>query len=72
MPRLREPLSRPALGAQFIEFGILDTLDMFAPAHDHPQTVETVAGWFAETDLIDVEVHHDCQVVGRARSRPAP
>ncbi len=61
----------PLTDAQLVEFGILDTLDMFAPAHDHPQTVETVAGWFAEADLIDVEVAHDGQVVGRARARPA-
>lgn len=58
---------QPLTDAQLVEFGILDTLDMLAPAHDHPQTVETVAGWFAETALVDVEVYRDGQVIGRAR-----
>ncbi len=57
----------PLTDAQVVELAILDTLDMLAPAHDHPQTVETVAGWFAETPLVDVEVYRDGQVIGRAR-----
>ena len=60
----------PLTDPQLIEVGILDTLDMFAPDHDHPQTVETLASWFAETLLVDVEVFHDGQVVGRG-TRPA-
>ena len=30
------------------EWVILDTFDMFSPAHDHPQTIETVKKWFEE------------------------
>lgn len=56
---------QPLTDAQLVEFSILDTLDMLAPAHDHPQTVETLASWFAETALVDVEVFRDGQVIGR-------
>lgn len=30
------------------EWAVLDTFDMFSPAHDHPQTIATVARWFEE------------------------
>ena len=30
------------------EWVILDTFDMFSPAHDHPQTIATVKKWFEE------------------------
>ncbi len=63
---------QPLNDTQVLEFGILDTLDMLAPAHDHPQTVETVASWFAETPLVDVEVYRDGQVIGRGTKRPTP
>jgi ubiquinone/menaquinone biosynthesis C-methylase UbiE len=33
------------------ELVILDTFDMFSPAHDHPQRVETVAKWFREFNM---------------------
>jgi SAM-dependent methyltransferase len=56
---------QPLTDAQLVEFGILDTFDMLAPAHDHPQTVETLQRWFAETALTDVEVYRDGQVIGR-------
>jgi SAM-dependent methyltransferase len=61
---------QPLTDAQLVELGILDTFDMLAPAHDHPQTVETLASWFAETELVDVEVYRDGQVIGRARKAP--
>lgn len=35
---------------------ILSALDMLSPAHDHPQTIETVQGWFVEAGLTDVHV----------------
>ena len=61
---------QPLTDAQLVEMGILDTFDMLAPAHDHPQTVETLERWFAETTLVDVEVFREGQVIGRG-ARPA-
>jgi uncharacterized protein YbaR (Trm112 family) len=61
---------QPLTDEQLVEFGVLDTFDMLAPAHDHPQTTETLARWFGETSLVDVEVFRDGQVIGRA-TRPS-
>jgi SAM-dependent methyltransferase len=33
------------------EWSILDTFDYYSPAHDHPQSIETVERWFRETGL---------------------
>lgn len=33
------------------EWAVLDTFDMFSPAHDHPQRVSTVARWVREAGL---------------------
>jgi SAM-dependent methyltransferase len=33
------------------EWVILDTFDMFSPAHDHPQRLQTVVRWFTEYGL---------------------
>lgn len=38
------------------QWAILDTFDMYSPAHDHPQSIETVRRWFAETGFDDVSV----------------
>jgi 2-polyprenyl-3-methyl-5-hydroxy-6-metoxy-1,4-benzoquinol methylase len=38
------------------QWAILDTFDMYAPAHDHPQTQQTLKQWFKETGFIDVSV----------------
>jgi hypothetical protein len=43
---------------------------MLAPAHDHPQTVETLRAWFEEHRLVDVAVDRSGLVVGRGRQRP--
>jgi len=58
----RLPLSE----AQLREWAILDTFDMFAPAHDAPQRVSTVREWFHKAGLHDVEVFRSGLVVGRA------
>jgi SAM-dependent methyltransferase len=63
---------QPLTDAQLVELGVLDTFDMFAPAHDHPQTVETLERWFAETELSDVEVYRDGQVIGRGTKGGSP
>ena len=56
---------------QLKEWAVLDTFDMLAPAHDHPQAVETLKGWFEDAGLIDAEVFRDGLVVGRGRQPPA-
>jgi SAM-dependent methyltransferase len=33
------------------EWVILDTFDMFSPAHDHPQRIATVASWFKKNNM---------------------
>ena len=57
----------PLAPAQLKEWAVLDTFDMLAPAHDHPQTVETLRAWFERAGLVDVEVFRDGLVVGRGR-----
>lgn len=38
------------------EWAILDTFDMYSPAHDHPQTIGTVYGWFHEAGFMNIKV----------------
>jgi SAM-dependent methyltransferase len=38
------------------EWAILDTFDMYSPAHDHPQSLGTVKDWFREAGFRDVKV----------------
>jgi SAM-dependent methyltransferase len=40
------------------EWAILDTFDMYAPAHDHPQSPATVKRWFETAGLIDITVRY--------------
>jgi SAM-dependent methyltransferase len=52
------------------EWAILDTFDMYSPAHDHPQSLATVKSWFEEIGFESVEVCRGPNgVVGRG-SRP--
>jgi len=49
-----------------LEWSILDTFDMYSPAHDHPQTIATVLHWFFEAGLRDVTVEYGLNgIVGR-------
>ena len=57
----------PFTGEQHREWAILDTFDMLAPAHDHPQTPATVRAWLTEAGLRDVEAERLGQVVGRGK-----
>jgi uncharacterized protein YbaR (Trm112 family) len=57
----------PLDSRQLKEWAVLDTFDMLAPAHDHPQTVKTVTRWFEESRLAEAEVFRDGLVVGRGR-----
>lgn len=54
-----------------VEWALLDSFDMYAPAHDLPQSLRTVQRWFAEAGFVDTEVFYGANgVVGRGR-RPS-
>jgi 2-polyprenyl-3-methyl-5-hydroxy-6-metoxy-1,4-benzoquinol methylase len=53
------------------EWAVLDTFDMYAPAHDHPQTLKAVRRWYDEAGFVDVHVEYGPNgVIARGR-RPA-
>jgi 2-polyprenyl-3-methyl-5-hydroxy-6-metoxy-1,4-benzoquinol methylase len=50
------------------EWSVLDTFDMYSPAHDHPQTLTTIRRWFHDADLRDVTVAYGPNgIIGRGR-----
>ncbi|HKS22511.1 MAG TPA: methyltransferase domain-containing protein [Thermoanaerobaculia bacterium] len=55
----------PFTAAQHREWAILDTFDMLAPAHDHPQSAVTVGAWLREAGLRESEAAREGLVVGR-------
>ena len=57
----------PLTPSQLKDWAVLDTFDMLAPAHDYPQTVQTLQKWFDEVRLEDAEVFRSGLVVGRGR-----
>jgi SAM-dependent methyltransferase len=57
----------PLTPSQLKEWAVLDTFDMLAPAHDHPQTTATLHAWFEEQRLADIDVGRRGLVVGRGR-----
>jgi 2-polyprenyl-3-methyl-5-hydroxy-6-metoxy-1,4-benzoquinol methylase len=53
------------------QWAVLDTFDMYSPAHDHPRSISQVRRWFAAAGFIDVVVEYGPNgVIGRGR-RPA-
>jgi SAM-dependent methyltransferase len=53
------------------EWAVLDTFDMYSPAHDHPKSCRTVARWFRDCGFIDAVVGRGPNgVIGRGR-KPA-
>jgi hypothetical protein len=50
---------------QLREWALLDTFDMWAPAYDKPQTLESVRAWFRDAGFTDVEAFHAGFFVGR-------
>ena len=38
------------------QWAILDTFDMYSPAHDHPQTSRTLKRWFKEAGFMEISV----------------
>ena len=57
----------PLDASQLREWAVLDTFDMFAPAHDHPQTAETLRAWFHQAGMKEIEVERLGFLVGRGR-----
>ena len=52
------------------QWSILDTFDMYSPAHDHPQSKKTVESWFKVSGFKDIEVWYgDNGVVGKGRKK---
>jgi SAM-dependent methyltransferase len=39
-----------------IQWSILDTFDMYAPAHDHPQSPKDIKIWFEKAGFIDIDI----------------
>lgn len=56
----------PLTAEQHREWAILDTFDMLAPAHDHPQTAASVQAWLAEAGMRDIDAAREGLVIGRA------
>lgn len=53
---------------QNVQWAILDTFDMYSPAHDHPQSAQAVRQWFERAGFAQVEVFDGANgVVGRGR-----
>jgi len=50
------------------EWAVLDTFDMYSPAHDHPQSMATVQRWFETAGFTEVTVRRGPNgVVGKGR-----
>jgi SAM-dependent methyltransferase len=49
-----------------LDWSILDTFDMYAPEHDHPQSLQAVTRWFHEAELKNIVVERGPNgIVGR-------
>jgi 2-polyprenyl-3-methyl-5-hydroxy-6-metoxy-1,4-benzoquinol methylase len=50
------------------DWAVLDTYDMYAPAHDHPQSLATVRRWYQDAGFTNVEVSYGPNgVIARGR-----
>lgn len=74
-PRLLPIVHYPSLGLPrelARRWAVLDTFDMYSPAHDHPQSVATVRNWFDAAGFVDVTVDYGLNgIVARGRRPPA-
>jgi 2-polyprenyl-3-methyl-5-hydroxy-6-metoxy-1,4-benzoquinol methylase len=74
-PRLLPIVHYPWLGLSpelARRWAVLDTFDMYSPAHDHPQSVATVKSWFDAVGFVDVTVGYGPNgIVARGRRPPA-
>jgi 2-polyprenyl-3-methyl-5-hydroxy-6-metoxy-1,4-benzoquinol methylase len=73
-PRLLPIVHYPSLGLSpelTRRWAVLDTFDMYSPAHDHPQRIATVRSWFDAVGFVDVTVDYGPNgIVARGR-RPS-
>lgn len=44
--------------AHNLEWAILDTFDMYSPAHDHPQSLKSVTAWIKEAKLVNENIFY--------------
>jgi len=52
------------------EWAVLDTFDMYSPAHDHPQSIRTLTRWFEQAGFDAIDVGRGANgIVGRGRRR---
>ena len=50
------------------KWALLDSFDMYSPAHDHPQSISTVERWFKEAGFTDIKLCYGANgIVGRGR-----
>lgn len=66
IPVANHELDWPLTPEQVREWALLNTYDMLAPLHDHPQSAETLKRWFEEARMGNVEVFRAGFYVGRA------
>jgi len=52
------------------QWAILDTFDMYSPAHDHPQSIASIKRWFNEIDFENITVGYGPNGVIAKGSRP--
>ena len=58
----------PLSQQQLVEWALLDTFDMLAPAFDNPQSLKTVKKWFLEAGFANAVVQHGSNgIVGRSK-----
>ena len=62
----------PLTSKQLREWALLDTFDMWSPAYDQPQSLETVRAWFETEKYSDIEVFDAGFFVGRGRKAARP
>jgi SAM-dependent methyltransferase len=55
----------PLTPTQLREWAVLDTFDMLAPTHDHPQTARRLRAWLDTAGLRDVEILRPGVLVAR-------
>lgn len=57
----------PLTPEQVHEWAILNTYDMLAPAHDHPQKARKLESWFEEAGFEEVRVFRAGHLIGQGR-----
>lgn len=54
-----------------VQWAILDTFDMYSPAHDHPQSLASVRRWFEAAGFADIRVRFGPNGVVGSGTKPA-